>query len=230
MNIFPQRRQRILQAHHMRQQGSTLRKIGKTLGVSHATIVADLKLLESHWGDVTAQATDDALLEQLQLLMLRLRTVLPINMLKTYGNFTPADFARIYVAHTAELGTLLREVRRTAAALQDRAQLRLGDDAQPALELPFPDAELARAAHPARPKPADRGQPQLTKPDHSNDTIPSPALENAVSPAPEKIPDQPLDQPQAPAELDQALAEAQAFLEQLQNQTTPDPNRSRIAA
>lgn len=226
MNISPQRRQRILQAHHMRQHGSTLRKIGKTLGVSHATIVADLKLLESHWGDVTAQAADDALLEELQLLMLQLRAVLPIDMLKTYGHFIPADFARVYVAHAAELGTLLREVRRTATALQDRAQLRLAGDAQPVQELPFPDSELARAGQPARPKSADQGQPQPTKPDRSNGTIPGPALENGVSPAPEKIP----DQPPAQDEVDQALAEARAVLKQIQNQAIPQPKRKGVAA
>ena len=68
MHISPQRRRRALRAHELRQQGRSLRAIGKILGVSHATVVADLKLVETHWSDFVEQSADDLLLEQLRLL------------------------------------------------------------------------------------------------------------------------------------------------------------------
>ena len=49
MHIPPARRRRILKVHHLRQQGKPLRKIAEQLKISHATVHADLKLVETHW-------------------------------------------------------------------------------------------------------------------------------------------------------------------------------------
>lgn len=174
MFISPQRRRRILQAHQLRQEGRTLRGIAEILGVSHSTVVADLKLFEIHWSDLVEQAADDALVEQLQLLQVRLRKALPLDMIETYGNFNPTDFARVYQAHVAEVATVLREIRRTTVALHERAQSRRaqqaehGQSAEAGGELSFPVDELANApAQPAKStKPATSGKStKRNKPD-----------------------------------------------------------------
>lgn len=200
MSISPRRRRRILRAHKLRQQGQSVRRIGKNLNVSHATIV------------------DDLLLEQLRLLQYRLRKVMDFDMLKTFGRCSPADFARIYQAHVAEQATLLRETRRTAAQLNERAALRRTEAGDTPLELDYPEDELAAAPRPSnRTEPNTPEQPdlpELTKPDHLNHPIPRKTLENPTPLGSEKTADLPPEQ-QIPEDL---LKEAQTFLEQHRKQ------------
>ena len=68
MFIPPKRRRRIMRAHHLRQQGHSLRQISEKLSVSLATVRADLKLAQTHWGPIAAASADDLLLESLHLL------------------------------------------------------------------------------------------------------------------------------------------------------------------
>lgn len=216
MSISPRRRRRILRAHKLRQQGQSVRRIGKNLNVSHATIVADLKLLETHWSEVVEQSADDLLLEQLRLLQFRLRKVMDFDVLKSFGHCSPDDFARIYQAHVAEQATLLRETRRTVAQLHERADQRRPDADAPPLELDYTDDELAAAPRPSTPTEPNKAEqpdlPELTKPDHLNHSIPSKTLEIPPPAAAEKTADLP------PEHL---MKEAEAFLEQHRKQDLP---------
>ncbi|MDE2891383.1 MAG: hypothetical protein OXN86_02600 [Chloroflexota bacterium] len=195
-----------------------MRRIGDNLNVSHATIVDDLKLLETHWSEVVEQSADDLLLEQLRLLQFRLRKVMEFDMLKSFGHCSPPDFARIYQAHVAEQATLLRETRRTVAQLQERAALRGTEAGEIPLELDYPEDELAAPPRPTNRtepnKPEQPDLPELTKPDHPNHSVPSKTLENLAPLGSERTPDLPLEQ-QIP---DQLMKEAQAFLEQHRKQ------------
>ena len=195
-----------------------MRRIGDNLNVSHATIVDDLKLLETHWSEVVEQSADDLLLEQLRLLQFRLRKVMEFDMLKSFGHCSPPDFARIYQAHVAEQATLLRETRRTVAQLQERAALRRTEAGELPLELDYPEDELAAPPRPANRtepnKPEQTDLPELTKPDHPNHSIPSKTLEILAPLGSEKTPDLPPEQ-QIP---DHLMKEAQAFLEQHRKQ------------
>ncbi len=218
MSISPRRRRRILRAHKLRQQGHSVRRIGKSLRVSHATIVADLKLLETHWSEVVDQSADDLLLEQLRLLQIRLRKVMDFDMLKSFGHCVAADFARIYQAHVAEQATLLRETRRTVAQLHERAALRRTEAGETPLELDYPEDELASAPRPSngtQPNTTEQPDlPELTKPDHLNHPILSETLEIPAPVGSEKTVDLPTEQQIS----DDLMKEAQTFLEQHRKQ------------
>ncbi len=148
MNISPRRRQRALKVHELRQQGRSLRNIGKRLDISHATVLADLKLIETHWSEFTRQATDDMLLEQLGLLQRRLRSLLQQDLLDMFGSLSPPEFVRLHVAHNQELAILLRETRRLATQLHDRAEYRHPAPGQISEDLDYPLEELTAAAKP----------------------------------------------------------------------------------
>jgi len=226
MQISPRRRQRALRVHELRQRGRSLRNIGKQLDISHSTVLADLKLIETHWSEFARQSTDDFQLEQLALMQRRLRMLLRRDLLKEFGRLSPIDFVRIHEAHNQELAILLRETRRLAAQLRDRADLRDAESSEPSDELDFPLDELTAAPRPAKsdrsansaksdastrqrqPTNSHHGLPKSSKPNHSNHPIPRKTLEIASSTAPEKIPDQPhADLP--PEQLNQ---QAETFL------------------
>ena len=73
MDISPLRRSRILKAHELRQNGDSLPSIATALNISQATLLADLRLLETHWPEVADALADDLLLELLTLLQARLQ-------------------------------------------------------------------------------------------------------------------------------------------------------------
>ena len=239
MQISPRRRQRALRVHELRQRGRSLRNIGKQLDISHSTVLADLKLIETRWSEFTRQSTDDFQLEQLALMQRRLRMLLRRDLLKAFGSLSPSDFVRLHEAHNQELAILLRETRRLAAQLRERADLRDAESGQPSDELDFPLDELTAAPRPARPansansaRPAKsansaksdasarqrqptnshHGLPKSSKPNHSNHPIPSKTLEIAASTAPEKLSGQPANQPPADLTPDQLNREAETFL------------------
>ena len=56
--ISPQRRQRILHAHYLRQAGAGPKNIAVNLQVAPATIHEDLHLLEQHRHDIARQAAN----------------------------------------------------------------------------------------------------------------------------------------------------------------------------
>ena len=151
MQISPRRRQRALRVHELRQRGRSLRNIGKQLDISHSTVLADLKLIETRWSEFTRQSTDDFQLEQLALMQRRLRMLLRRDLLKAFGSLSPSDFVRLHEAHNQELAVLLRETRRLAAQLRERSDLRDAESGQPSNELDFPLDELTAAPRPATP-------------------------------------------------------------------------------
>ena len=226
MQISPRRRQRALRVHELRQRGRSLRNIGKQLDISHSTVLADLKLIETRWSEFTRQSTDDFQLEQLALMQRRLRMLLRRDLLKEFGRLSPIDFVRVHEAHNQELAILLRETRRLAAQLRERADLRDLDPAEIPTELDFPEEELVSALKPPKtakstesaragrapragePTTTHHGLPKSSKPNHSNHPIPRKTLEIASSTAPEKISNQP------PADLtpEQLNQQAETFL------------------
>lgn len=239
MQISPRRRQRALRVHELRQRGRSLRNIGKQLDISHSTVLADLKLIETRWSEFTRQSTDDFQLEQLALMQRRLRMLLRRDLLKAFGSLSPSDFVRLHEAHNQELAILLRETRRLAAQLRERSDLRDAESGQPSDELDFPLDELTAAPRQARPAKSansaksDRsansaksdasarqrqptnshhGLPKSSKPNHSNHPIPSKTLEIAASTAPEKLSGQPANQPPADLTPEQLNREAETFL------------------
>ena len=209
MQISPRRRQRALKVHELRQRGNSLRNIGKRLGISHTTALDDLKLIETHWSEFTRQSTDDFQLEQLGLMQRRLRMLLRRDLLKAFGKLSPTDFVRIHEAHNQELAILLRETRRLAAQLRERADLRDAESGELPPQLDFPEEELVSAlkstkpaksepsarasgaARAAEPTNANHGLPKSSKPDRSNHPVPRKSLEIPPPPAPEKISNQP---------------------------------------
>ena len=125
MHIPPQRRQRILKAHSLRQQGHSLRQIAEQLGVSHATVRADLQLLETHWSEVAAAAADDVLFEQLHLLREQLVRLDAIDIIEQFGqHLPPSELQRAVEVHYARVLALVRELRRTATEIHRRARER----------------------------------------------------------------------------------------------------------
>ena len=141
MYIPPQRRRRIVQTHFLRQQGKSLRKIADELGVSHATVRADLKLAESHWSTLAAAAADDLLLESLHLLQLRLTRAVSSDDVSRLGDrLDPAEYLQARDAQESVLNGLAREIRRTAHDVHRRAAERADEDGL-YLEEPQPLAE-----------------------------------------------------------------------------------------
>ena len=207
MYIPPKRRRRILTAHHLRQQGMSLRKIAERLGVSHTTIRADLKLLETHWSEIAAPAADDLLLNQLHLLRCFLPALLEEDLTETYAHFSVEDYTRLYKIRATEIATFLRETRRTVEQVHRRAAER---KAQPDLfdymveESTEDFPELSNTVH---------LEPPISQPDQEIvESGPSEKVETFHFEAPDsgELPEHILDN--SPDDL---MAEATAFIEAL---------------
>ena len=163
MPTSPQRRRRILHAHELRQAGQSLRQIATALDVSHATIHADLKLLETDWSDIAEQTADDFLFEHVTLLRRHVHRLLqedPTKPLEAFSFLTdggkvtpllphtaPAQIARLHEVHHRALATALREYRLTLRELRPAAKARALADAE-AEAFDFPDDQLADAPRP----------------------------------------------------------------------------------
>ena len=197
MPTSPQRRRRILHAHELRQAGKSLRQIAETLGVSHATIHADLKLFETDWSDIAEQTADDLLFEHVTLLRRRVHRLLqedPTKPLEAFSFVTdggrvtplvertaPAQIARLHEVHHRAIATALREYRLILRELRPTAKARALADAE-AEAFEYPDDQLVDAPRPkALPDPA-KTQPKLNEPNHLRPTGP-PAF--GPSPTPE---------------------------------------------
>ena len=215
MHIPPARRRRILTVHHLRQQGKSLRKIAEQLNISHATVHADLKLAETHWAEIALPAADDLLLNQLHIIQRRLARVLHQDLLANFNHrLSPDEVARLYAVQASELATLLREARRTVAAVQRRAEQR------PEQELEIPDyvEPPPDPAEPAVDTP-DSDRPGLTNANHSNQRISQPAQEIVEFTRSEK---NAANHPTHPLP-DNLFEEAQTFLKQLREQDLHPP-------
>ena len=199
MPTSPQRRRRILHAHELRQAGQSLRQIATTLGVSHATIHADLKLFETDWSDLAEQTADDFLFEHVTLLRRRVHRLLqedPTKPLEGFSfltnggrvtpllpNTAPAQIARLHEVHHRAIATALREYRLILRELRPAAKARALADAE-AEAFDFPNDQLVDAPRPkSLPDPA-KTQPKLNEPDHLRPPGP-PTFE--PSPTPEQL-------------------------------------------
>ena len=224
MHVPAQRRQRILQVHSLRQQGHSLRQIAEQLGISHATVRADLQLLETHWSEIVAPAADDILLEQLHLLHRQLGHLAKINVIETFGDqLPPIELRRASEFHYTKLLALVREIRRTANDLHRRARERA---AQPKL-----------AAELDEPQETAEISPKSSTTIHPESTISQPEQEIVeTDPAPEKIgpntihsgptasPDPLIEEAIElfPHLQDQPREQILAFLDQLTDPTQPE--------
>ena len=181
MFIPPKRRRRIMRAHHLRQQGHSLRQIAEKLGVSVATVRADLKLAQTHWGPIAAASADDLLLESLHLLRIRLSRAIKQDPVASNANrLTPVEYLRARDARETQLNTLAREIRRTVQQVHQRAEQR-------------PDQPDLFDEEPQELSETITESAQIEPP---NSTISSPEQEIVQSqPAEEKIPAQPIRPP-----------------------------------
>ena len=146
MDISPLRRSRILKAHELRQNGDSLRSIATALNISQATLLADLRLLETHWSEVADALADDLLLELLTLLQARLQRLtsagppLPLEhiaVVSDQGDRAPGleerpasrDFARLVASHDNAIAATLHEIRQTIREIErTNAHFPSGDD------------------------------------------------------------------------------------------------------
>ena len=212
MHIPPKRRRRCLKVHHLSMTGVAQRKIARQLGVSHATVRADLRLIEAHWSDIAAPAADDLLLEQLQLLREQTARIARTDLMETFGShITVAEYIKTCDARDARLLAFIRETRRTIDAVHRRAAER---EAQP--ELYQGDLESLQET--------DETAPKLDKTVHLESASPQPEQEIvAPEPSPEKIPPIPAHSDPDPSSdplLDPILQEAVALFPHLKGQPT----------
>ena len=194
-----------MRAHHLRQQGHTLRHIADTLGVSIATVRADLKLAQTHWGTIAAASADDLLLESLHLLQARLtRAIKNDDVSRNAGRLTPVDYLRARDAQETQLNHLACEIRRTAQDVHRRAAQRPD---QPDLFDEEPQEE---------PQELSETITKSAQIEPSNSTIPSPQQEIVQShSAEEKISAETAQSP----DIDAMIAEAVEHFPHLKGQS-----------
>ncbi len=114
-----------MRAHHLRQLGHSLRQIAEKLNISVATVRADLKLAQTHWGTIAAASADDLLLESLHLLQIRLTLAIKRDYVADNASrLTPVDYLRARDAQETQFNHLAREIRRTAHDVHRRAAQR----------------------------------------------------------------------------------------------------------
>ena len=222
MFIPPKRRRRIMRAHHLRQQGHSLRQIAEKLNISVATVRADLKLAQTHWATIAAASADDLLLESLHLLQIRLTLAIKRDYVADNASrLTPVDYLRARDAQETQLNHLAREIRRTAHDVHRRAAQRPD---QPDLFDEEPQ-ELAETIT------------ESTKIEPPNSTISSPEQEIVQSQPPqEKIPAETAQSPDIHALIAEAVEHfphlkgqsEQQILQFLDQLTDPDSQNPEI--
>ena len=160
----------MVEAHHLRQKGRSLSQSSEILGVSRATVHADLKLLDAHWDSVAELAHDDLLLdhiEQLHLRVVRLRSLSVPNLLAELGVppgtlVNTTELTRLYAVHqqsinaaTRELRLLLRELKpESRQRANDIIDIELLDDDEQLPETEQDWTKLNKPEHPEQPKPS----------------------------------------------------------------------------
>ncbi len=209
MHIPSKRRQRCLRVHYLRQRGNSQRQIAKQLEVSHATVRADLQLVETHWNSIASAAADDILLESLHLLHLRLSLAIKYDdVAANTDRLTPVDYLRAREGRETQLNALAREIRRTAQDIYRRAEQRPD---QPGLFDEAPQAEPQKLAE---------STSETDKTDHPEPTISSPAQEIVADrPQEEKNAPETVHLPN-PTDLDALISEAIDHFPHLKGQST----------
>ena len=142
MNISPRRRRRIIREHQLRQNGRTLEDIAARLGVSVATVHADLRLLETNWNDFAQATRHDLLLQQITRVNRRIGHLLNRKPLGPEAGFTAEEFLRVETLYAQNLNAACRELRLLLRELPGDARPGSGEIID--IELAdYPDYELA---------------------------------------------------------------------------------------
>ncbi len=114
-----------MKAHYLQRKGKTISEIAEQLEISRSTVRSDLKLVETHWGQIAAAEANDLLLDSLYLLQLRLDVATRSDVLKAVRkHLSPAEILQAHEAQQTQLNNLAREIRRTVHEVHRRADER----------------------------------------------------------------------------------------------------------
>ena len=176
MNISPRRRRRIIREHQLRQNGRTLEDIAAKLGVSVATVHADLRLLETNWHDVAQATRHDLLLQQITRINRRVGHLLNLKPLGPEAGLTADEYIRHEALYAQNLNAACRELRLLLRELPGDARPGSGEIID--IELAdYPDHELADPEEPRK---------NLKKPESPQPVIPGKTLQIQPRQAAEK--------------------------------------------
>jgi hypothetical protein len=172
----------MVRAHHLRQRGRSMSQSATILGVSKATVHADLKLLETHWNIVAELTHDDILLDQVERLNARLANLLqlgPADLIEQVGlprdmRVSLAEMTRLYAVHQQTINTAARELRLLLRELRPETRQRADEIID--IELVEDDADL-QLTDPDQAEQPEQGWTRLNEPERSERTIPSKTLE-----------------------------------------------------
>ena len=149
MYITLRRRRRALRVRYYSQRNLPHKDIAEKLGISKATVRADLQFVETHWASLASAAADDLLLDSLYLLQLRLSLAIQTDEVGEQATrLTPTEYLRARDAQQNRLNALAREIRRTAHEVQQRAEQRpdqpelYEEDSQDLSETPPKSAQI----------------------------------------------------------------------------------------
>ncbi len=171
-----------MKAHYLQRKGKTISEIAEQLEVSRSTVRSDLKLVETHWGQIAAAEANDLLLDSLYLLQLRLDVATRSDVLKAVReHLSPAEILQAHEAQQTQLNNLAREIRRTVQEVHRRADERPN---QPDLfeEEPQESAQTST-------KPTISATQRATKPSPQQEIINSEPTEEKIPTKPVKLPD-----------------------------------------
>ena len=179
MNISPRRRRRMQREHQLRQNGNTLEYIADKLGVSVATVHADLRLLETNWNEFAQATRQDLLLQQITRVNRRISQLLNRQPPGPESPLTPDEVIRIEALHTRNLNAACREFRILLRELPCAVQPESGEITEDEFD-DYPDHELADPEVPRRnlKKPES---PQPARTSKTREIEPQPASEKNSS-------------------------------------------------
>ncbi|MYD17080.1 MAG: HTH domain-containing protein [Chloroflexi bacterium] len=175
MNISPRRRRRTLREHQLRQNGHTLEQIAAKLGVSVATVHADLRLLETNWTDFAQATRNDLLLQQINRVNRRIGSLINTGVLGLELCITMNDALRARALHSQELNAACRELRLLLRELP--AESPLSGEIIELERADYPDYELADPERPRK---------NLKEPETDRTAIPHNTQETAAPEPPKE--------------------------------------------
>ncbi len=178
-NISPRRRRRMQREHQLRQNGNTLQYIADKLGVSVATVHADLRLLETNWNEFAQATRQDLLLQQITRVNRRIGRLLNRQPPGPESPLTPDEVIRIEALHTRNLNAACRKFRMLLRELPCAVQPESGEITEDEFD-DYPDHELADPEVPRRnlKKPEN---PQPARTSKTREIEPQPASEKNSS-------------------------------------------------
>ena len=171
----------MVRAHHLRQRGRSLSQSATILGVSKATVHADLKLLETHWNIVAELTHDDILLDQVERHNVRLMNLLqlgPADLLEQVGlprdtRVSLAEMTRLYAVHQQTINTAARELLLLLRELRPETRRR----ADEIIDIELVEDDDPQLADPDQAEQPEQGWTRMNDPDRSEPAIPSKTLE-----------------------------------------------------